>query len=139
LRRTPELESLSRAVRRLCNQCRRDRNPQCWETYRVVQRRCREKLMKASKVSWMTSCNSVNDLPTSARLHRTLSRVPEIKLGSLVAPSTKRKQSEGETLRVELLLASRFPSSTVTVETAIPAAACGAKRCDWRVAARFVP
>jgi hypothetical protein len=44
----------------------------------------------------MTFCNSVNDLPKSARLHRALSRDPEIKLGSFVATSTRRTQSEGK-------------------------------------------
>ena len=69
-------------------------------------------------------------------MHRALSRDPEIRLASFVATPGKHTQSERETL--ELLLASHFPNSTVTAETAILAVVCGAKRCDWRVAARVV-
>ena len=69
----------------------------------------------------------------SARLHRTLSRDP--KLGSLVAPSRRRTQSEGGTL--ELLLTAHFPKSEVT-EMEDPAAARRAGCSDWRVAARVV-
>jgi len=56
--------------------------------------------MKASKIAWRTFCRSINDLPSSARLHRALSREPKIKLGSLVAPSDRRTQSKGETLEL---------------------------------------
>jgi hypothetical protein len=67
-------------------------------------------------------------------LHRVLSRDPQIKLGSLVAPSDGRTQSEGE--NVLLLLTTYFPSSEVTQEMAAPAAAFRAGRSDWRLAAR---
>jgi len=64
----------------------------------------------------------------SARLHRALSRDPYIELGSLVAPSGRRTQSEGENL--ELLLVTHFPNSVVTEEVAAPATACSAKCLD---------
>jgi hypothetical protein len=64
----------------------------------------------------------------SARLHGALSRYCKIKLRSLVTPSGRCKQSEGETL--ELLLTTHFPNSEVT-------SACSA-RCDWQVAVRVV-
>jgi len=60
----------------------------------------------------MTSCNSVNDLHVSARIHRARSRDPKIKLVSLVAPLGRHMQSEGETL--ELLLVTHSPDSVVT-------------------------
>jgi hypothetical protein len=69
-------------------------------------------------------------------LHKALSRDPKIKLGSLVAPSGRRTQSEGETL--ELLLTKHFPSSEATQEIAAPAAALLARCSDWKLAARVV-
>jgi len=68
--------------------------------------------------------------------NKALSRDPKIWLGSLVAPSGKRMQSEGETL--DLLLAIHFPNSTVRVGGLIPTADCCSKRLDWWVAARIV-
>jgi len=72
----------------------------------------------------------------SARLHRALSRDPKIKLGSLVAPSGRRKQLKGEIL--ELSLTTHFPNLEVIEEGAALAAACRAICRDWRVAARVV-
>ena len=69
-------------------------------------------------------------------LHRALSRDRKIKLGSLVAPSCRRMQSEGENL--ELLLTTHFPNSGVTQESAVPAAAFLARRPDWRLAMRII-
>jgi hypothetical protein len=60
----------------------------------------------------------------------------EIKLGSLVAPSGRRTQSEGETS--ELLLTTHIPNLGVTKELADPVAALLAKRSDWRLGARVV-
>jgi hypothetical protein len=65
-----------------------------------------------------------------------LSKDPKIKLGSLVAPSGRRTQSEGETLK--LLQTTYFPNSEVTEEMAALAAALRARHCGWRVAARVV-
>jgi len=48
----------------------------------------------------------------STRLHKFPSRDPKIKVGSLVAPSGRRRQSEGENL--EFLPVTRFPNSVVT-------------------------
>jgi hypothetical protein len=78
----------------------------------------------------------MRDLPRSATLHRALSRGPQIKLGSLVAPTGERTQSEEETL--DLLLATHFPGSVRLIGEATPAAVCRTKRDDWRVAARIV-
>jgi hypothetical protein len=69
----------------------------------------------------------------SAKLHRALSRDPKIKLGSLVAPTGRRSQSEDETL--ELLHTTHFPNSGVTHEVA---AAHLTRRPDWRLATRVV-
>ena len=93
-------------------------------------------MRKASKSAWRAFCSSIDDLPSSARLHRALSRDPKIKLGSLVAPSGRRTQSEGETL--ELLLTTHFPNSGVTQELAAPAAALLARHPDWRLATKMV-
>jgi len=95
---TKELESLRREVRRLFNKCRSDRNPHSWELYREAQRTYRKGVRKASKGALRAFCSSIDDLPSSARLHRALSRNPKIKLGSLVAPSGRRTQSEGGNL-----------------------------------------
>ena len=102
--------------------------------YREAQRRYRKEVRKASEDAWWTFCSFVNDLPMSARLHRALSRDP--KLESLVAPSRRRSQSEGETL--EFLVTAHFPNSEVTEEMTDPAAARRAGCSDWRVAARVV-
>jgi hypothetical protein len=91
---------------------------------------------KASRESWRTFCNSIKDLPTSARLHRPLSAYPKIKLSSLMAPSELRTQSEGETL--ELLMTTHFPDSTPTPGVAASAAAFRASKCDFGVATDVV-
>jgi len=136
LKWTAELESLRRGVRRLFNKCRSDKNPQSWDLYREAQRNYRKEVRKASRNAWRAFCSSTDDLPMSARLHRALSRDPKIKLGSLVAPSGRRTQSEGENL--ELLLTTHFPNSGVTKEVAAPTAVHLAKRLDWRLATRAV-
>jgi len=82
-----------------------------WDLYREAQRKYRKEVQKASKETWRTFCNSVNNLPRSATLHRALSRDPKIQLGSLVAPSGDHMQSEGETL--DLLLTAYFPTSDI--------------------------
>jgi hypothetical protein len=78
----------------------------------------------------------MKELPRAARLQRALARGPKIKLGSLVAPTGERTQSEGETL--DLLLATHFPDSVRLIGEATPAAVCRTERSDWRVAARIV-
>ena len=103
-------------------------NPHSWDLYREAQRNYRKEIRKASRNASRTSCSPINDLARSARLHRTLSRNPKIKLGSLVAPSGRCTQSEGETL--ELLLTTHFPNSGVTRELGAPAAALLARRPD---------
>ena len=45
-------------------------------------------------------------------------------------------QSKGETL--ELLLTTHFPSSEISKETEVPAAALCAARSDWRLPARVI-
>jgi hypothetical protein len=57
-----------------------------------------KEIRKTSKNAWRTFCNSINDLPRSAKLQRALSRDPNIKLESLVAPSGRHMWSKGETL-----------------------------------------
>jgi hypothetical protein len=136
LRWAVKLESLRRGVRRLFNRCWSDKNSHSWALYRQNQRNYGVEVRKASKNAWRTFCSSINDPPRSARLHRALSRDPKIKLGSLVAPSGRYTQSEGETL--ELLLTTNFPNSGVTQESAVPAAALLARRPDWRLAMRRV-
>jgi len=59
-----------------------------------------------------------------------------IKLGSLVAHSGRRIQSEGEAF--ELLLTTHFPSSEATQELAAPAAALRPGRSDWRLASEMI-
>jgi len=135
LKWTVEVESLRR-VRRLFNKCRSGKIPHSWEPYRQAQRKYTKEGRKASKNVWRTFCSSINDLPRSARLHRALSRDPEIKPGSLVSPSGMGTQSEGENL--ELLLTTHFPNLEVTQELAAPTAALLARRSDWRLAARVV-
>jgi hypothetical protein len=123
-------------VRRLFNKRRSDKNPHSWDLYREAQRNYRKEVRKVSKNAWRTFCSPFNDLSRSARLHRALSTDPKIKLGSLVASSGRRTQSEGETL--ELLLTKHFPNSGVTQELAAPAAALLARRPDWRLPTRVV-
>jgi len=93
-------------------------------------------IQRASEETWRTFCSSINDLPRAARLHRALSRDPKIRLGSLATPSGGRTQSDGETL--DLLLATHFPNSIGLESGAVRAAACRAKRLEWRMAARII-
>jgi hypothetical protein len=109
LRWTAELQSLRREVRRLFNRCRKNNSAQSWELYRETQRRYRNEVRKASKQTLRTFCNSVNDLPKAARLHRALSKDPAVRLGSMVTPSGSLTRAEEETL--DLLLATHFPNS----------------------------
>jgi hypothetical protein len=134
LKWTSELEYLRREVIRLYISCRADRTPQSWALYTEAQRRYTKEVRKTSKDAWRTFCNSVNDLPMSARLYRDISCDPKIKLGSLLAPSCRHTQSEGKTL--ELLLATRFPNSLVTAEVVAPAAARSTKCFECQVAPR---
>jgi hypothetical protein len=53
-----------------------------------------------------------------------------------VVSSSRRTQSEGETL--ELMLTTNFPNSEITQETAVPAAALPARHPDWWLATRMV-
>jgi len=121
---------------RFFNKCRSDKNPDSWELYREAQRDYKKEVRKASKNAWRTFCSSINNLPRSARLHGALSRNPKIKPESLVAPSVRRMQFEGETL--ELLLITHFPNSEVAEELAAPEAALLARCSDWRLATRVV-
>ena len=122
LRWTARLESLRREVRRLFNRCRADNKLSSWELYREAQRRYRKEVHKASKETW-TFCSSINDLPRSAKVHRALTRDPKIRLGSLVARTGERTQSEGETL--DLLLATHFPTTETMERGLLPAAPHG--------------
>jgi hypothetical protein len=118
-------------VRQLFNKCRKDKNLHSWELSKDTERRY-ERLPK----TWRTFCSSINDLPRSARLHRALARDPDIRLGSLMAPSGGRTQSKGETL--DIFLVTHFPNSVVIEMEAVPAAAHRTTRLDWWVAARVV-
>jgi len=91
---------------------------------------------RASKETWRTSCNSINNLPKPARFHRALSRDPKIQLGSLVAPSGDRIRSEGETL--DLLLTTHFPTSDTMEGGVVSATACRPNHLDWRVTAKVI-
>jgi hypothetical protein len=95
-----------------------------------------QEVRKAYKNPWGIFCSYIYDLPRSPRLQRAISRDPKLKLGSLVAPSGRRPQSDGETL--ELLLITHFPNSEATQELAAPAAALLGRRSDWWLAARLV-
>ena len=106
------------------------------ELYREAQWRYSKEVRKASKETWRTFCNIVNDVLMSARLHRALSGDPKIKVGSLVVLSGKHTQSEGNTL--ELLIATHFPNSAVIEDMAAPAAAHCTQQCYWWVALEVV-
>ena len=86
-------------------------------------------------ICW-TFCSSINDLPKSTSIHRALSREPKIKLGSLVAPWSRRTQSERESL--EVFLTTPFPNLGVTQNSAAPAASLLARRPDLSLATRMV-
>jgi hypothetical protein len=81
----------------------------------------RKEVKKASNEAWRTFCNSVNDLPMSARLQRALFWDPKIRLGYLVTLLGMHTESKGETL--ELLLATHFRNLVVTEGMAAPDAA----------------
>jgi hypothetical protein len=135
LRWTPLLASHRREVRRLFNRGRAKNDPDSWELYREAQRSYRGEVRKVSKETWRTFCSSINNLPRAARLHRALSGDPKVRLGSLVAPTGERTQSEGETL--DFLLTTHFPNSNGRCSEVIPIAACRTKGLDWRVAERI--
>jgi hypothetical protein len=133
LKWTRELELLRKEVRRLFNRCRAKNESYSWELYREAQRRYRKEVRKASREMWRSFVSSVNDLPRAARIHRALSRDSKIRLGSLVAPSGLRTQSEGETL-----LATHFPGSICVEGGVLSATTCRTNHLNWQVAARIV-
>jgi hypothetical protein len=110
------LESLRRNVRRLFNKSQRDQTTHGWELYREAKWAYRKEMHKASKETWRAFCTSTNELPWAARLQRALSKDSKVTLGSLVAPSGERMQSEEETLD---LLNTHFPGSEVVGEGAL--------------------
>jgi hypothetical protein len=69
-------------------------------------------------------------------MHRALSRDTKNRLGSLVAPSGRRTQSEGEIL--DLLLTTHFPNSVVVEGGATSTAVCRTTHLDLRVVVRIV-
>jgi hypothetical protein len=87
---------------------------------------------KASKETWRAFCTSITELPKAARLHRALSKDLNVRLGSLVAPSGKRTQSEEETLE-------HFPDSQVVEEEGTSGFASHTMQLDWQVAAKLSP
>ena len=123
-------------MRQLFNKYQADKTLQSWELHREAQWRYGKEVRKTSTDAWRKFCNSVNNLPLSARLNRALSRDPKIKMAFLVAPLGRCTQSEGKTL--EILLVTHFPNSVVIDKVAAPATACCAKCLDWQVAARVV-
>jgi len=127
---------LRREVQRLFNRCRAKKGPDSWELYREAQQRYRKEVRKASTETWRTFISSVNDLPRPARIHTALSKDSKIRLGSLVAPSGLRMQSDGETL--DLLLATHFPGSICAEGEVLSTPACHTNRLDWQVAAKIV-
>ena len=72
LKWTEELESLRRGVRQLFNKCQSDKNLHSWDLYREAKWTYRTEVRKASKNAWRAFCSSIDDLPRSTRLHRTL-------------------------------------------------------------------
>jgi hypothetical protein len=119
-------------VRQIFTECKADKMPESWKLYKQAQWRYIKEVRNAPNDAWSTFCNSTNDLPMSARLHRSLSKDSRIKMGSLMAPPGRCMQSKGETLL--LLLVTHFPNLVITEKVAVPAAAHCAKRLDWRVA-----
>jgi hypothetical protein len=87
---------LIRGVRWLFSKCRSDKNPHSCNLYREVQRKYRKKVRNASKNAWRIFCGFINELPTSARLHRTLSKNPHIKMVSLVALKVGARSLKGK-------------------------------------------
>jgi hypothetical protein len=111
------LESLRRGLRRLFNKSGRDQTTHSWELYREAQQVYRKEVRKVSKVTWRAFCTSINELPRAARMHRALSKDPKVRLGSLVARSGERTQSEEEIL--DHLLNLHFPGSRAVGEGAV--------------------
>jgi hypothetical protein len=97
---------------------------------------CRDLVARPSKETWRAFCSSINDLPKTARLNRALSKDPKVRLGSLVAPSGGRTQSEGENL--DLLLHTHFTDSEADEGEVASVFAGRATRLDWQVATKVV-
>ena len=77
LKWTQKLKCLGTEVRQVFNKYRADKTPQSWQIYIEAQRRYRKEGLERCMEAF---CNSVNDLPMLARLHRALSWEPKIKL-----------------------------------------------------------
>jgi hypothetical protein len=95
-----------------------------------------KEVRRASRETWRSFVSSIHELPRAARIHKPLSRGSKIRMGSLVAPSGLRTQSEEETL--DLLLAIHFPGSTVVERGEVSATAGLTNRLNWQVTAKVV-
>jgi hypothetical protein len=131
---TRESGLLRREVRRLFNRCRAKND--FWELYTETQRRYRKEVRRASRETWRSFVSSINELPRAGRIHKALSRGSKIRMGSLIAPSGLRTQSEEETL--DLLLATNFPGSTCAEGGVVSTTADHTNRLDWQMAAKVV-
>jgi hypothetical protein len=123
-------------VRRLFNNSRREKNPQSWELYRQAQRRYRKEVRPQRSTVGGGFCNSINDRPMSAKLHRAFSRDP--KNQAWLSGGSFGNAKEVRAGNLQILRAIHFTSSVDTVGMAAPAAVRRAKRCNWRVAAEVI-
>jgi hypothetical protein len=110
----------------------------CWVCIYLHKNYDNEAKINSLRISppFWTFCNSINEIPKAAKLHRTSSKDSKFRLGFLVAPSGELTQSEEETLN--LILHTHFPDSGVVEEEGTSGFASRTTRLDWQVATKVV-
>ncbi|CAH2002388.1 unnamed protein product [Acanthoscelides obtectus] len=104
---TKDLEDRKRAVHKLLSRVKHRRGSPLWEEYKKALQEYKKEIRRASRESWRHFCQSINDIPATARIHRVLCKDIKQDWGSLHDPSGGNTTSEEDTLR--LLMIRTFP------------------------------
>lgn len=139
-RKTPwwnrTLNNARREVRRLFN---RAKDTGEWQEYRAALTNYNKAIRKAKTDSWKRFCEGVSDAPSSARIHKILSREPVQELGSIKRPDGTFTASRKETLMV--LAETHFPGNQI-IDSSLTSPPAGRvkrpRRDDWRAANEIV-
>ncbi|CAH1974332.1 unnamed protein product [Acanthoscelides obtectus] len=133
---TKDLEDRKRAVHKLLSRVKHRRGSPLWEEYKKALQEYKKEIRRASRESWRHFCQSINDIPATARIHRVLCKDTKARLGSLHDPSGGNTTSEEDTLR--LLMDTHFPGSTVARSITECMQLRRPSREDWRTAREIV-
>ena len=105
---TQSLEVKRKTVRKLYNKAKKSR---IWDEYRAALTEYNSEMRQSKRDSWRKYCESIENLPAAARLHKALSKNHSNGLGTLRTPSNTFTNNSEETLG--LLLQTHFPGCCI--------------------------